>query len=111
MSEIKFTIETWNIESITGYKPQTTFYEDLSIADKFGLSAIEDTLQQSFKHWKHNHIYLTELTMAVNHKIWRWHEVNDDYSKLYDKWWRRLDDYCMTHLKNDELEYYVQVTD
>lgn len=33
------TIKTWNIEEMTGYKPQTTFYEDFSIADCFGVGA------------------------------------------------------------------------
>lgn len=107
----RFTIETWNIENLTGYKPQTTFYEDFSIADKFGAGAIEDTFQRSFKSWKHDHIYLTELTMVANWKIWRWYEKNDEYCKLYDKWWKFLDDYCMTHLKGEELEYYVRTTD
>lgn len=36
-------IKTWNIEAMTGYKPRTTFYEDFSIADHFGGSAIRDT--------------------------------------------------------------------
>lgn len=109
MTELK--IETWKIKQITGYEPKTTFYEDLSIAEAFGIQAIEDTLQRSFKHWKQDYVYITELTMACNWKLWRWYEKNDDYCKLYDRWWRRLDDWCMTNLKGDELEYYVQVTD
>lgn len=31
------TVKTWNIEAMTGYKPRTTFYEDFSIADHFGV--------------------------------------------------------------------------
>lgn len=104
-------IENWRIEELTGYKPQTTFYEDFSIADKFGAAAIEDTFQRSFKSWKHDHIYLTELTMVANHKLWRWYEVNDEYAKLYDKWFRFLDEYCMNNLKGDKLEYYIKTTD
>ena len=34
------TIKVWNIEAMTGYKPRTTFYEDFSIADAFGGTAI-----------------------------------------------------------------------
>ena len=40
-------IKTWNIEAVTGYKPQTTFYEDFSIADAFGVSAIKDTCKNA----------------------------------------------------------------
>lgn len=31
------------VEAETGYRPFTTFYEDFSIADNFGLDAIGDT--------------------------------------------------------------------
>lgn len=36
-------IKTWNIEAMTGYKPITTFYEDFSIADAFGIAAVRAT--------------------------------------------------------------------
>ena len=62
-------IKTWNIENITGYKPKTTFYEDFSIADRFGIPAVKDTFKRAFEGWKDNHIYLTELVMVLNWKI------------------------------------------
>ena len=40
-------IKTWNIEEMTGYTPKTTFYEDFSIADAFGISAIKDTYRRA----------------------------------------------------------------
>ena len=58
-------IKTWNIEAMTGYVPQTTFYEDFSIADQFGLDAIKDTFNRAFKHWKDNYVYLTELRYGI----------------------------------------------
>lgn len=42
-------IKTWNIEAMTGYKPKTTFYEDFSIADRFGAAAVKDTFRRSLK--------------------------------------------------------------
>lgn len=36
-------LDNWTIEEETGYKPKTTFYTDFSMADKFGLSAIQNT--------------------------------------------------------------------
>ena len=52
-----------------GYELQTTFWNDFSIADRFGLSAIQDTFNRAFKEWKENYKYLTELVLVLNHKI------------------------------------------
>ena len=35
-----------------GYEVQTTFWEDFSIAELCGLSAIQDTFNRAFKEWK-----------------------------------------------------------
>lgn len=104
-------IKTWNIEKVTGYKPQTTFYEDFSIADKFGINAIKDTYRRAFRDWKDNHIYLTELVMVLNWKIWEHCETNEKYAVLYDKLWRETAQYAVENLKDTELEYYFQTTD
>ena len=50
-----------------GYKALTTFWQDFSIADNFGETAVEDTYQRVFKEWKHDYKYLTELVMVLNH--------------------------------------------
>lgn len=39
-----------------GYELQTTFWEDFSIADRFGLSAIQDTFKRAFEEWKNNYL-------------------------------------------------------
>ena len=104
-------IENWKIEELTGYKPITTFYQDFSIADKFGVDAIQDTYNRVFKEWDHNHRYITELAMVLNWKIWRWHEVNEAYAKLYNRLWLQLDAWCIDNLKGVELEYYYKTTD
>ena len=104
-------LENWTIEKMTGYKPITTFYTDFSIADKFGTKAIFETYQTAFREWKHDYKYLTELAMVLNWKIWRWYEKNDEYTKVYDKLWRELDQWCIDNLKGEELEYYYKTTD
>ena len=104
-------IKTWNIEEMTGYVPQTTFYQDFSIADQFGLDAIKDTFNRAFKHWKKDHVFLTELVMALNWKIWEHYGHNDAYAKLYDKLWREADEYACTNLKGEELSYFYRTTD
>lgn len=97
--------------NMIGYEEQTTFWDDFSIADIFGVEAIEDTYKRAFKEWKTNHIYLTELVMVLNHKIWQWYQVNDEIARLYDKLWKEADNYACTHLKGEELSYFYQTTD
>ena len=104
-------IENWRIEELAGYKPITTFYTDFSIADKFGAGAIEDTFNRSFRMWQNNCQYITELAMVLNWKIWRWYEVNDEYTRLYDRLWRQLDEWCVDNLKGSDLDYFLRVTD
>ena len=77
-----------------GYEMQTTFWMDFSIADKFGTSAIKDTFKRAFKEWKTNYIYLTELVIVLNHKIWQYYEKNDTYAKLYNDLWEEADNYA-----------------
>lgn len=52
-----------------GYEVRTTFWEDFSIADLFGLPFIQNTFDRAFKEWRENYEYLTELVLVLNHKI------------------------------------------
>lgn len=51
---ISIRVPKWNVESETGYKPRTTFWQDFSIADVFGEDAVTDTFQRAFAEWKDN---------------------------------------------------------
>lgn len=104
-------IKTWNIEEMTGYKPITTFYEDFSIADRFGISAIKDTFKRAFENWKDNYQYLTELVMALNWKIWEHYESNEKVARVYSDLWEKADGYAMDNLKGEELRYFLSTTD
>lgn len=104
-------IKTWNIEEMTGYKPITTFYEDFSIADRFGISAIKDTFKRAFENWKDNYEYLTELVMALNWKIWEHYESNEKVARVYSDLWEKADGYAMDNLKGEELRYFLSTTD
>ena len=104
-------IKTWNIEEMTGYKPITTFYEDFSIADRFGISAIKDTFKRAFENWKDNYKYLTELVMALNWKIWEHYESNEKVARVYSDLWEKADGYAMDNLKGEELRYFLSTTD
>ena len=93
------------------YEQKTTFWMDFSIADKFGIAAIKDTYKRAFNAWKDNHVYLTELVMVLNHKVWQWYETNDAIARLYDTLWREADLWAIENLKDEELEYFYRVTD
>lgn len=106
-----FNLVTWNIEELTGYKPITTFYEDFSIADRFGENAILDTYKRAFGEWKSDYKYLTELVMALNWKIWEWYEKNEKIARIYNDLWEKTADYAVENLEGDELKYYFRTTD
>ena len=72
--EIKLKLPQWRIEEETGYKPMTTFYQDFSIADNFGIDAIKDTYNKAFNEWKTNYKYITELVLVLNWKIWSYYD-------------------------------------
>lgn len=94
-----------------GYELQTTFWNDFTIADHFGLAGIQDTFNRAFEEWKDNCKYLTELTLVLNHKVWQHHETKPQFSELYEKLWEQTEQYAMENLKGDELDYFYQVTD
>lgn len=62
-----------------GYQCKTTFWQDFSIADKFGANAVRDTFNRAFEEWKGNAVYLTELVLILNHKIWYHHEATKNW--------------------------------
>lgn len=93
------------------YKMKTTFWNDFTIADYFGIDAIYDTYKRAFNEWKSDVEYLTELSLVLNWKIFDWYEKNESIAKVYDELWRKTDEYCMKHLKGKELDYYIRTTD
>ena len=97
--------------NINGYKTITTFYQDFTIADAFGVSAIKDTYKRAFNEWKDNYKYLTELVMVLNWKIWEYYKTNDEYAELYDELWQKADEYARINLHGDEAAYFFRVTD
>lgn len=94
-----------------GYEPKTTFWDDFSIADKFGDDAIKDTFQRAFNEWKNNYIYITELVMVLNHRGSYWYGRNSGRASLYWKLQAQADEYAVSHLQGEELDYYEQTLD
>ena len=105
-------MKDWNIEALTGYKPKTTFYMDFSIADPYGVAGVVDTYTRAFDEWKNNVVYITELVMVLNWKIWEHHEAgNENLAKEYDELWRKADEWCCENLTGEDLDYYFSTTD
>lgn len=96
---------------LNDYECKTTFWEDFSIADAFGVAAVKDTFNRAFAEWKDNYVYLTELVMVLNHKCWHHYEKNQELSKLYAELFYKAEDYAYENLKDEELNYYYRITD
>lgn len=96
---------------MSGYEPKTTFWTDFTMADKFGKNAIKDTFDRAFEEWKSNYIYLTELVMVLNHKMWFWSEKNEEIARLYLNIWQQADVWASENLKDTELEYFYRTLD
>lgn len=97
--------------NVNGYETFTTFWQDFSIADRFGANAIKDTFNRAFNEWKNDYKYLTELVMVLNWKIWQHYEKNDKYARLYNELWGEADLYASENLKGDEATYFFRTTD
>ena len=115
-----FGIRPWPITEMCGYQPKTTFWQDFCIADfaalegdnKRAIEAINDTFERAFAEWKSDIVYLTELAMVVNWKGFEFDERNNrEVCEAYVKLWKKVDGYCMTKLKDDDLRYYLKTTD
>lgn len=114
----------WSMAKEIGYKPKTTFWDDFSIAELYGepspIEGIIDTAQRAFREWKHDVVYITELSLVLNHKGFFWHNVGVDHGEdeehklflnirdAYMELWRQLHDWVHDNLKGDDFEYYFQ---
>ena len=96
---------------LTGYKMKTTFWDDFSIADRFGTDAVKDTFNRAFNEWKGNVEYLTELVMVLNWKIWSWYGKNEKLAEVYNDLWGLADGWACDNLEGDDLEYFYATTD
>lgn len=94
-----------------GYKTKATFWEDFSVADAFGVDAIRDTFDRSFRDWKNNLEYITELAMVMSWKSCWYYGKNEEYMNLYSDLYHKVDNWCMDNLKGNDLSYYLDTTD
>ena len=100
----------WNVEAFCGYKPVTTFWQDFSIAELFGLDAVKDTYLRAFREWHTNTEYITELSMVLNHKGGLYYGKNSELANLYFELYWQNDNWCRGNLKDAALDYYYRIT-
>lgn len=97
---------------IGNYECQTTFWQDFTIAECFGASAILDTYRRAKDEWQDSVVFMTELVLVLNNKLWKHYDAyRMDYAKLYNTIWDELNEFCWSHFKGDDLTYFFEVTD
>ena len=99
-------------ESLCGYTQRTTFWDDFTIAEKFGVSAIKDTYKNAFNSWKNDVVFIVELVLVLNWKMLYMDEKHmTEKSVMYYKCWVELSNWCERHLEAGAYEYFLNVTD
>jgi hypothetical protein len=94
-----------------GYEVKTTFWEDFSIAERFGANAIKETYERVYNEWKNDVVYWTELVMVLNHKIWEFYEHDQKIAKVYNTLWLTADEYALNTFKGEDLDYFLSTVD
>lgn len=103
---------TNGMKELNGYETQTTLYGDFTIADAFGVDAVVDTYNRVFKEWQQDAVFMTELSLVLNHKIWEHHHKNNSGLMVtYDTLWKKHDEWCGNALNDEDYDYYLRITD
>lgn len=101
------------LERFTDWRPSTLYWQDFSIAEKYGKYEIRRVYTETFKEAKEDYRLLTELVMILNHKSWQHCEyINcSEFCNYYSDLFQKTKKYALSHLKGDELTYFLEVTD
>lgn len=90
----------------------STFFQDFTIAERFGASAVRETFGRAFGEWKSSAKYLTELVMVLNAKCWAWHDAGDErWARLYAALYGRASSWACDNLTGDDARFYFEITD
>lgn len=108
--DIKYPLKNPMVEHI-GFEEKTTFWTDFSLAEGFSDDAVKETYEKAFREGKDSAVYLTELVLVLNWKIWQYYDSDPKLAKLYNNLWYQTDQYAVAHLKGKELNYFYRMTD
>jgi len=96
------------------YEFKTTFWQDFTIAEHFGMDAVKDTFKRAFFEWREadDVAYITELALVMNWKCWDHYEHgNAELSAYYSDRYYDVRAWCLDNLTGADLEYYFETTD
>lgn len=101
------------LEQFTDWRPKTLYWQNFSIAEKFGNEEILSVYDKIFNEAKEDYELLTELSMILNHKCWEYSEYVDDpgLCTLYSDLYYSTRNYALEHLVGEELSYFLDITD
>ena len=101
------------LENFTDYRSKTDLWTRYSIADNDCVKALRSLFKETFEIAKQDYIYLTELVMVLNHRMWYWYGLNPDSPMVaaYTTCYEKAHNWALTHLNRDEIRYYCSVTD
>lgn len=79
-----------------GYQFKTTYWNDFSIADKFGVDAVKDTYRKVLPQARLKPMDFAELVCVLNWKIWEHYDNHNEslistYNALWDEADRMID--------------------
>lgn len=94
-----------------GYKRQTTFFSDLSIAEVYGVASLKDTYNKIIKSWLGDVVYFTEFVMCLNWKIHQHFDRNQTLAEVYNELFVKANKMAYDTYTGDELSYYIRTTD
>lgn len=113
METENITTAPWPLIEEMGYTPVTPFWEEFSKAD-LSDNAVEEvakTFGKAFEEHKGNYIWMTELTLVLNHKIWQHHKTNRPLARVYNTLWQKHDQWCWDTFTEEQKDYYYHTTD
>lgn len=115
VTEISLPIKRLNpnvVEIEIGYRPFTTFYDDLSIAELFGDEAIVETYEEIICQWICDVKYFTEFVMMLNWKCAEWYnDGNIIRAGLYQELHHVAMDKALEVFDEEELKYFWKTLD
>ena len=101
------------LSKFTDWRPSTLYWQRFSIAERYGIDELMKVHDEIFDEANKDYKLLTELAMILNHKSWE-HCENIECKQLcdlYSEWFHEVKDYAVSHLKNDELSYFLTTID
>lgn len=102
-------------------KFNTTLWQDFTIADEFGINAIEDTYKKAYSYVKDNYKDFTELVIVLNWQCWDLYKkyessnnsnflkLSNKYSELFYKAQKKF--YDVWGKNQEACEYFFAMTD